>query len=90
MAKQVFDQVLAQGSSVNDALENMRQTRISGDEQLRKLARTVLDEHPEQVRQLAAGKSKVLGFLIGQAMKESRGNADPKQLSEIFRELTSF
>lgn len=89
MAKQVFDQVLAHGHSVNEVLDRVRQTQISGSGELRKIVQTVLDNHPNQVKQLSEGKSKVLGFLIGQAIKMSQGKADPKQLSEIFRELTS-
>lgn len=88
-AKQVFDQVLAHGCSVDEALKRVKQTQISGSGELRKLAQAILDNHPNQVKQLSEGKSKVLGFLIGQAMKSSQGKADPKQLSEIFRELTS-
>ena len=89
VAKRVFDKVLEQGSSVNEALNIMRQSQISDTEELRKLVQSILQDHPDQVKQLSEGKTKVIGFLIGQAMKASRGKADPKQLSEIFRELTS-
>ena len=88
VAKKIFDQVLEQGSTVKDALDITRQSQIS-DGELRNLVQTILDDHPNQVKQLSEGKSKVLGFLMGQAMKASRGKADPKHLNEIFRELTS-
>ena len=88
VAKKLFDQVLEQGSSVKEALDIARQSQIS-DGELRDLVQAILKDHPNQVKQLSQGKSKVMGFLIGQAMKASRGKADPKQLSEIFRELTS-
>lgn len=89
LAKQVFDQVLSQGGSVHDVLDQVKQARISDNSELRELAQTILASHPDQVKQLSEGKSKVLGFLIGQAMKTSHGKADPKKLSEIFIELTS-
>lgn len=89
VAKQVLDQLVGQGGSVNDVLEDVRQTKISDTSELRELAKSVVLSHPDQVKQLSEGKSKVLGFLIGQAMKASRGKADPKRLSELFIELTS-
>ena len=40
---------------------------------------------PEQVAQYKAGTTRVLGFLVGQVMRASKGSADPKQANEILR-----
>ena len=45
----------------------------------------VIEEHPDQVSQYLSGKEKVFGFLVGQIMKASRGQADPKRINEILR-----
>ena len=45
----------------------------------------VLDQNPAQVAEFLAGKEKVLGFLVGQAMKATRGKAHPQQLNEVLR-----
>lgn len=89
VAKQAFDQLLVQGGSVNQILHDLSGTQISDRSELTQIVQSILDSHPNQVKQLTEGKDKVLGFLIGQAMKASHGNADPKQLGELFRKLTS-
>jgi len=47
----------------------------------------VLDAHPEQVASIRAGKKGVLGFLVGQVMKETKGSANPKLVNELFDKL---
>ncbi len=46
----------------------------------------VLAAHPEQVASYKAGKEGLLGFLIGQVMRETQGKADPKVVNELLRE----
>ena len=41
--------------------------------------------NPKQVEQYKAGKTAVLGFLVGQAMKASKGQANPTALNELLR-----
>jgi aspartyl-tRNA(Asn)/glutamyl-tRNA(Gln) amidotransferase subunit B len=48
----------------------------------------VLAAHPEQVKSIVAGKKGVLGFLVGQVMKETKGSANPKLVSEMLEKLT--
>jgi aspartyl-tRNA(Asn)/glutamyl-tRNA(Gln) amidotransferase subunit B len=45
----------------------------------------VLADNPAQAEQYRAGKTKVMGFLVGQVMKASAGKADPKKVSEILK-----
>ena len=45
----------------------------------------VLGANPEQVEQYRQGKQKVLGFLVGQVMKLSKGKANPKQVSDLMK-----
>ncbi len=43
----------------------------------------VLKENKEQVNQYLSGKTKVMGFLVGQAMKKSKGKANPEIVNRI-------
>ena len=45
----------------------------------------VIADNPEQVEQFRAGKTKVLGFLVGQVMKATQGKANPGQVNQILR-----
>jgi aspartyl-tRNA(Asn)/glutamyl-tRNA(Gln) amidotransferase subunit B len=55
--------------------------------ELKKLVEEVLAENPERVAEYKAGKVAVLQFLMGQAMKKSRGSGNPKVLTEILQEM---
>ncbi len=57
----------------------------SDDEQISQVVAEVLDSHPDQVRQYQDGTTKVLGYLVGQAMKASRGKLDAKRVNEEIR-----
>jgi aspartyl-tRNA(Asn)/glutamyl-tRNA(Gln) amidotransferase subunit B len=46
----------------------------------------VLAAHPEQVETYRGGKEGVLGFLVGQVMRETQGKADPKVVNQLLRE----
>ena len=47
----------------------------------------ILDANPKAVGELKEGKDKVIGFLMGQVMKEMKGKANPAQVSEMIRKL---
>ena len=46
-----------------------------------------MKRHPDQAEQYRAGKTKLLGFFVGQVMKASQGKANPRQVNELLREL---
>ncbi len=48
--------------------------------------RSKASSHPEEVAKYVAGKDKVLGFLVGQVMKATKGKADPKLVNELLLE----
>ena len=45
----------------------------------------ILAERPDMVAEYRGGKTKLLGFFVGQAMKASQGKANPKTVNEILR-----
>jgi aspartyl-tRNA(Asn)/glutamyl-tRNA(Gln) amidotransferase subunit B len=52
---------------------------------LEELARTIVAAHPKQAEQYRAGKTGLLGFFVGQLMKQTGGSADPRLASELVR-----
>jgi aspartyl-tRNA(Asn)/glutamyl-tRNA(Gln) amidotransferase subunit B len=84
-AKQVFD-ALAQGEGEVDAIiadEGLRQ--VSDAKALESVVEEIIAANPGQVVEYRAGKGKVLAFFVGQAMKATRGRANPAQLNEIVK-----
>ncbi len=54
---------------------------------LERIVREVIDGHPEQATQFRAGKTKMLGFFVGQVMQKTKGTANPKTVNELLAVL---
>ena len=52
-----------------------------------KAAQKILEKHPKEVQDYKNGKDKLMGFFVGQIMKEMKGKANPKVLNEILTKL---
>ena len=52
-------------------------------------ARKVLEENPKSVADFKAGKEKSFGFLVGQTMKATKGQGNPKLVNEVLRKVLS-
>ena len=60
--------------------------QISDEGEIKEIVTKILKENPQSVSDYKAGKDKALGFLVGQAMKQTKGKANPKMLNEMFIE----
>ncbi len=85
-AKQVFDALWSgQGSDVDAVIEAKGLKQMSDAGALEKIIDEVIAAHPDNVAQLKAGKDKAFNALVGQAMKASKGKANPAQVNELLR-----
>ena len=57
--------------------------QIGDASEIEAMVKEVLEENPESVEQFKAGKDRVVGFLVGQVMKKSRGKANPQMANEM-------
>jgi len=57
------------------------------DSELAELVTRTLDAHPHQVGQYRSGKTKLLGFFVGQIMQATHGQANPKKLNTLLRKM---
>ena len=58
--------------------------QISDEGAIKEVVMKILEVNPQSVADFKAGKDRALGFLVGQAMKETNGKANPKMLNEMF------
>ncbi len=61
--------------------------QVSDEGQLTVIIKEVLAQHPAQVEQYRGGKEAVLGFLVGQVMKASKGKANPGKVNELLKHV---
>jgi aspartyl-tRNA(Asn)/glutamyl-tRNA(Gln) amidotransferase subunit B len=80
--------LMESGGGMPRAIVEQRGLRVVADTgALRGLCETVLAEYPAQSAAVRAGKRNVLGFLVGQVMKKSKGSADPKLVNALLDEM---
>jgi aspartyl-tRNA(Asn)/glutamyl-tRNA(Gln) amidotransferase subunit B len=85
IAKTVFE-ALADGETDVDAIIKSRGLiQVTDTGAIEKLVDDVIAASPDQVAQYKSGKEQVFGFFVGQAMKLSKGKANPAQLNELLR-----
>ena len=86
IAKSVFEIMVNEGGDPDEIIEARELRQIADSGELRAQVAEVVAANPEQVAQYRAGKTKVLGFFVGQVMKATGGKANPKQLNELLLE----
>jgi aspartyl-tRNA(Asn)/glutamyl-tRNA(Gln) amidotransferase subunit B len=86
-AKKVHAAMVGTDRSARDVVAELGLTAVSSDADLRPLCERILAENPKNVAAYRAGKQALLGFFVGQAMKQSGGRANPERVNAILREL---
>ena len=84
IGKQVFE-ALWQGVArdVDDYIEHEGLKQVSDSGELEAIVDKIIADNPAQVEQFRAGKTKLMGFFVGQIMKETQGKANPKQVNAL-------
>ena len=86
MAKDVFAKMFSSGEPAQVIIEREGLRQISDAGALGRIVDEVIQANPKQVEQYRGGKAAVLGFLVGQVMKATRGQANPQAVNELLRE----
>ena len=86
IAKTIFESMIDSDQSVDAIIEQKGLKQVTDDGEIERLVIQVMEENQSQVDQFKTGKEQVLGYLVGQAMKISRGKANPEQVGQLLRQ----
>ena len=89
IAKEVFTEMAKSGNNAHKIVDEKGLKQISDLDSLEKIVIKILNENPDEVKAYKGGKNKLLGFFVGQVMKETQGKANPKSLQNILGEQLS-
>ncbi|MCB9253294.1 MAG: Asp-tRNA(Asn)/Glu-tRNA(Gln) amidotransferase subunit GatB [Bdellovibrionaceae bacterium] len=87
IAKTVFEEMFATSKTAESIIEAQGLKQISDPSALEPVVRKVMEANPGQVAGYKAGKVKLLGFFVGQVMKETKGQANPGLVNDIVKKL---
>ena len=86
IGKKVLDELFENPRMPSKIIEEKGWIQISDEGAIKEVVLKVLAENAQSVADYKAGKDRALGFLVGQAMKQTKGKANPKMLNEMFIE----
>jgi aspartyl-tRNA(Asn)/glutamyl-tRNA(Gln) amidotransferase subunit B len=89
IAKDVFEQMWADGSDADVVIEAKGLRQITDTTEIEQAIDNVMAANPNQLNDYRSGKDKLFGFFVGQVMKATGGKANPAQLNELLKKKLS-
>ena len=86
IAKKVLTEMFENPRDPEDIIKEKGWIQISDEGEIKEVVQKVLKDNPQSVSDFKAGKDRALGFLVGQAMKATKGKANPQMLNKMFIE----
>lgn len=86
IAKKVLDELFENPRDPEEIIKEKGWIQISDESAIKEVVLKILQANPQSIIDYKAGKDRALGFLVGQAMKETKGKANPQMLNKMFLE----
>ena len=86
IAKTVFEEMVKNNEDPEKIVNEKGMRQQSDPEELKKIIDTILKNNEDKVEQYKAGKDKLFGFFVGEAMKNTQGKGNPKLINDILKE----
>jgi aspartyl-tRNA(Asn)/glutamyl-tRNA(Gln) amidotransferase subunit B len=87
IGKQIIIEMLKDGTKASAIVEKKGLSQITDESAIKELVQKVVDSHPNEVEAYKNGKTNLLGFFVGQVMKETKGRANPKTVNQFLNEF---
>ncbi len=85
--KSLLDKVQTSGKAPAQLVADEGLAQVRDDSQIRKVCQDLLAKYPDEVASYKAGKVTLIGWFVGQVMREMRGKADPAMAKSVLEEL---
>ncbi|WP_347861435.1 Asp-tRNA(Asn)/Glu-tRNA(Gln) amidotransferase subunit GatB [Salimicrobium sp. PL1-032A] len=86
ISKKILPDLVEKGGDPEKIVKDRGLVQISDEGQLREIVTNILDANEQSITDYKNGKDKAIGFLVGQIMKETKGQANPKMVNELLIE----
>ena len=84
IGKKVLEELFEEPRDPEEIIKEKGWIQISDEGAIMEVVKKVLEANPQSIIDFKAGKDRALGFLVGQAMKETKGKANPQMLNKMF------
>jgi aspartyl-tRNA(Asn)/glutamyl-tRNA(Gln) amidotransferase subunit B len=86
IAKEIFPEMFETGKLPQVIVEEKGMTQISDQSEIEKIIDMVLEENTAAVQEYREGKDRAFGFLVGQAMRLTKGRGNPQLINKLLRD----
>ena len=88
IGKQILvEEMIVNGEKASAIVEKKGLSQISDEGAIKEIVEKVVNSHPAEIEAYRNGKTNLLGFFVGQVMKETKGRANPKTVNELIRKI---
>ncbi len=87
IGKQIIIDMMKDGTKASEIVEKRGLSQISDEGAIKEICQKVVDSNPDNVEKYKSGKTQLLGFFVGQVMKETKGRANPKVVNDLMKEI---
>jgi aspartyl-tRNA(Asn)/glutamyl-tRNA(Gln) amidotransferase subunit B len=89
IAKMVFMDMMATGRDAETIVKEKNLVQMSDEGELLEMVKEIIVANPQQATDYKDGKTKLMGYFIGQLMQKTRGKANPKLANQLFSQELS-
>ena len=86
IGKQIILDMMKDGKKASQIVEEKGLSQISDTGAIKEIVKKIIEANPNQVSAYKAGKVQLLGFFVGQVMKETKGRANPQTVNQLIKE----
>ncbi len=86
-AKEVYAKLKGTEKAAADVVAESGMAVVSDEKAIEALVRRIVDANPKQAESLKGGKTNLLGFFVGQVMKETKGSASPQVVNDVLKRV---
>lgn len=89
IAKEVFNEMVSTNKRAGEIVAEKGVKQISDLSEIEEVISLIIENNPDEVSRYRAGQEKLIGFFVGEAMKATRGKANPKLVNEVLKKKLS-
>jgi aspartyl-tRNA(Asn)/glutamyl-tRNA(Gln) amidotransferase subunit B len=86
IAKTVFDEMVSSGKAPKKIVEEKGLVQVTDSSAIESVVDQVIAANPSEVEKYRAGNAKLMGFFVGQVMRETKGKANPQMVNTLLKE----
>ncbi|MBI5492045.1 MAG: Asp-tRNA(Asn)/Glu-tRNA(Gln) amidotransferase subunit GatB [Deltaproteobacteria bacterium] len=85
-AKEVFEEMYRTSQPAEEIIKAKGLVQISNEDELARIIDDIIKANPDNLERYRAGKTQLLGFFVGEAMKATKGKANPQVINKLLKE----